>query len=229
MKLTNLTILTSFFWGCLLYAGPAVTKTSGGWGESSEYGKQLKSGARETVTGNVLSFDEVTPLSGMEPGVQVKLQIGKRDLDIHLGPRWFVLERDLNITRGQPLSIVGLRIQLGKKPVLVAEEIRHTKGDSIIIREKSGELKREKETEPEKNPTSAALHVLWRQCSSCHQKKDHPGAKFLGEQGLSDKMVVKKMIAVLESGKMPPAHKNFKDSLDGKLVLEWLRTQEKEM
>lgn len=69
------------------------------------------------------------------------------------------------------------------------------------------------------------LTVLTHHCASCHNQPDHPGAFFLSSQKLSDPQIVRRLIEVIETSTMPPAHGNFKNTADGKTILRWLKKQ----
>lgn len=130
----SMTFLSFMSLTCL--AG-SVNTTSGSWGTSGEYQGLYRSGSRAKVEGRVLRTDDVVPLSGMEPGIQLKLQGEKGEIDVHLGPRWFVMERDLLFTKGEPVVVVGVTIRLGGKPAIIADEIRRGNRKEIL-RELSG-------------------------------------------------------------------------------------------
>jgi len=111
--------------------------TSGSWGSSGKYQELYRSGSKGMFEGKVLRMSDVVPLSGMEPGMQIKLRGENGEIDVHLGPRWFVMQRDMLFTKGEPVVVVGVTIRLGDKPTVVADEIR--RGDrKIILRELTG-------------------------------------------------------------------------------------------
>jgi len=118
----------------------AVQKTSGGWDAASRYQKLVRSGTSARLKGNVLSTEDLRPYEDMEPGVQLKVDVGGgKEVSVHLGPRWFVLERDIAFTRGEPIEIVGVKIQIGDKPAVIASEVvRPESKQRIVFRESSG-------------------------------------------------------------------------------------------
>lgn len=69
-----------------------------------------------------------------------------------------------------------------------------------------------------------ALEILVKECRECHQQNRHRGARFLRREGLTQPETISRLIQVIESGKMPKKHADFKNSEDGKAVLRWLRS-----
>ncbi len=115
----------------------AARAPSGSWGTATPYHSLYEKGIRTTFDGRVLRTEDVVPLPNMEPGVQLHLEGDNGGIDVHLGPRWFVMERDLLFTKGAPIVVVGMTIRLRGKPTLIADEIiyGHRKD---ILRDPSG-------------------------------------------------------------------------------------------
>lgn len=115
----------------------AVRPTSGSWGASGRYQGLYEKGTRTKFEGRVLRTEGVVPLPDMEPGIQLRLHGEKGDVDVHLGPRWFVMERDMLFTKGEPLVVIGVTIRFGDKPTIIADQIvRGSRKD--VLREPSG-------------------------------------------------------------------------------------------
>lgn len=70
-----------------------------------------------------------------------------------------------------------------------------------------------------------AMGVLTRNCAGCHQTAGHPGALFLNRSRLSEPQTLDLLIDVLEKREMPPAHKKFRESADGKVLISWLKAE----
>ena len=69
------------------------------------------------------------------------------------------------------------------------------------------------------------LTILTRNCAGCHQAADHPGALFLNKARLSERETQDLMIKLIETSQMPPAHRAFKNTDDGKKLLAWLKKE----
>lgn len=72
-----------------------------------------------------------------------------------------------------------------------------------------------------------ALTILIRNCAGCHQAADHPGALFLNAARLTEDETILLVTKLVETSQMPPAHKNFKSTADGKKLIRWLKNKEK--
>jgi hypothetical protein len=63
---------------------------SGGWGPGSDYGRMYDPKTVETVTGDVVKVDRITPMRGMSSGVHLVVKTDKGDVSVHLGPQWYL-------------------------------------------------------------------------------------------------------------------------------------------
>ncbi len=70
-----------------------------------------------------------------------------------------------------------------------------------------------------------ALGILNKNCAGCHQAADHPGALFLNRARLSEAKTQDLVLNLLKTSQMPPAHKNFKNTEDGKSLIAWLESE----
>ena len=79
----------------------------------------------------------------------------------------------------------------------------------------------------EADPDYQALTILTRNCASCHNQADHPGALFLNQARLSEPETLALITRLIEKNVMPPAHAKFKNTADGKTLLKWLKNKQK--
>ena len=111
--------------------------SSGAWGIGTPYQGLKKSGKAAKIEGKVLSMRDLTPYEGMEPGYELKVDTGGgKEVDVHLGPRWFLLQNDVNLTKGAPIVVVGVTVRFEGEPTLLANEI--VQGDKRIILNDTG-------------------------------------------------------------------------------------------
>ena len=73
-----------------------------------------------------------------------------------------------------------------------------------------------------------ALTILTRNCAGCHQAADHPGALFLNKARLSEPETIALITKLVETSQMPPAHRKFKNTPDGKILIRWLKGKKSE-
>jgi hypothetical protein len=70
-----------------------------------------------------------------------------------------------------------------------------------------------------------ALTILTKQCAGCHNKAEHPGRQFLERASLTDPQVAGRMLRMIETASMPPEHKAFRKTAEGRKVIAFLREQ----
>jgi hypothetical protein len=110
---------------------------SGGWGMGSAYNRMFDPKTVETIRGEVLSIDQVTPTKGMRRGIHLMVKTDKETLSVHLGPSWYIENQDVKILPKDTLEITGSRITFQGKPALIAAEVK--KGDEILkLRDENG-------------------------------------------------------------------------------------------
>ena len=90
-----------------------------------------------------------------------------------------------------------------------------------------GETQEKKAAPKSEDGYHRALGVLTRHCAGCHQAADHPGALFLNRAGLSEPQTLSLIIELIERSQMPPAHAKFKKTKEGKLLLTWLKGEQR--
>jgi hypothetical protein len=110
---------------------------SGGWGMGGEYGRLYNPKTVETIVGEVVSVDRISPTKGMSYGVHLIMKTSKETISIHLGPAWYIENQDIKIEPKDKITVKGSRITFQGKPAIIAAEVK--KGDSILkLREESG-------------------------------------------------------------------------------------------
>ena len=110
---------------------------SGGWGPGSDYGRMYDPKTVETVTGDVVKVDRITPMRGMSSGVHLVVKTDKGDVSVHLGPQWYLENQDVKIEPKDKVVIKGSRVMLQGQPALIAAEVK--KGDGILkLRDDAG-------------------------------------------------------------------------------------------
>lgn len=91
----------------------------------------------ETISGEVVSVDKITPMSGMSYGIHLTLKTEKETISVHLGPGWFIERQDIKIEPKDKVEITGSRITYQGKPAIIAAEVK--KGDEILkLRDENG-------------------------------------------------------------------------------------------
>lgn len=122
----------------LSYAGPWMgCRGSGGWGMGSAYGRLYDPKTVETISGEILSLDQITPYKGMSYGVHMTVRTDKGTVSVHLGPAWYLDNQDVKLAPKDKVQITGSRITFDGKPAIIAAEIK--KGADILkLRDENG-------------------------------------------------------------------------------------------
>lgn len=103
---------------------------SGGWGMGDPYQRNYNPATVETISGTVESVNQVTPIKGMSPGIELMVKTDKETIPVHLGPAYFIERLDVKIEKGDKVEVKGSRMTFSGKPAVIAGEIR--KGDSVL-------------------------------------------------------------------------------------------------
>ena len=77
--------------------GPRGRGGGGGWGAGSQYNRLYNTNTVETVSGEVIAVNHITPTNGMSYGVHLELKTEKEMVSVHLGPGWFIENQDITI------------------------------------------------------------------------------------------------------------------------------------
>lgn len=103
---------------------------SDGWGMDDRYCGMYNTGTIETISGEVVSVDKFTPMSGMSHGMRIMLKTGNEVIPVHLGPVWYMERQDFKIEPKDKITVKGSRIIFNGKKSIMAAEVR--KGDKIL-------------------------------------------------------------------------------------------------
>ena len=112
-------------------------KGSGGWGMHGGYHRMYDPSKAETVSGEVVSVEQVMPMKKMGAGIGLKLNTGKETLIVHLGPLWYIERQDMKIAAGDTVEIKGVKAARMGQDIFIAGEVK--KGSEVLkLRDESG-------------------------------------------------------------------------------------------
>ncbi len=133
-KLTTMIALVSMFGlftAVEVFAqGGAMQKGQGGWGQGTAYGRMYNPQTIETISGEVVSVDKITPLKGMNYGVHIVVKTDKEAISVHLGPGWYIENQRVKIAPKDKIEVKGSRITFEGKPAIIAAEVK--KGEDVL-------------------------------------------------------------------------------------------------
>ena len=117
--------------------GGMMWRGSGGWGPGTPYNKMYDPKTVETINGEVISVDRITPNKGMAGGVHMNVKTDKETVSVHLGPSWYMENQDVKIAPKDKVEVKGAKITFAGKPAIIAAEVK--KGDEVLkLRDDSG-------------------------------------------------------------------------------------------
>lgn len=118
-------------------AQQGMCKGSGGWGPEAPYSRMYDPQTVETITGEVVSVDTITPSKGMSYGIHIVLKTDNETIPVHLGPGWYIENQDMEIEPGDNIEVKGSRIIYDDSPALIAAQV--WKGDEVLtLRDENG-------------------------------------------------------------------------------------------
>jgi len=128
----------SFFIGADALAQGGKGRGGGrGWGPGTPYARLFNPQTVETVSGEVVSVDKITPVKGWYYGIRLMVKTDKETVPVHLGPGWYIENQDVQIMPKDKIQVKGSRITFNGKPAIIAEEV--TKGDEVLtLRDANG-------------------------------------------------------------------------------------------
>jgi len=91
----------------------------------------------ETITGQVVKVDRITPLKAMSSGVHMTVKTDGEQISVHLGPGFYVENQDVKIAPKDKVEVKGSRVTFEGKPAIIAAEVK--KGDETLkLRDENG-------------------------------------------------------------------------------------------
>jgi hypothetical protein len=112
-------------------------KDGWGWGPTTYYARIYNRHALESVSGEVVSVERITPVEGMSCGITIMVETDKETIPIHLGPAWYVDNQDVKIVPGDRVDVKGSRVTLEGKPALMAANMKRG-NEALTLREVDG-------------------------------------------------------------------------------------------
>ncbi len=112
-------------------------KGNNGREQKSAFNKMYNPKTVETIKGEVVSIDKITPMKGMSYGINLMVKTDKETISIHVGPAWYFDKQNFVIKAKDKIEIRGSRITFDGKPAIIAAELKE--GNEVIkLRDKNG-------------------------------------------------------------------------------------------
>ena len=127
MSLIFAIVMAGFFaFAGLSFAQPRggmMWRGSVGWGPGTPYNKMYDPKTVETINGEVISVDRITPNKGMAGGFHMNVKTDKETVSVHLGPSWYMENQDVKLEPKDKVEVKGSRITFGGKPAIIASVV----------------------------------------------------------------------------------------------------------
>ncbi|MDJ0735039.1 MAG: hypothetical protein QNJ47_13405 [Nostocaceae cyanobacterium] len=140
----RLVTITTILALSLLSAYPAIAhpRIDGGggggycaWGSS--YHRMYDQQTVKTITGEVVDVDYTSSGRGRGRGrgmygggVHLRIKTSQEEIPVHLGPRWYMEQQDMQIQVGDKIEVKGSQITYDGQSTMIAGEIK--KGDRLL-------------------------------------------------------------------------------------------------
>ncbi len=82
----------------LFFAGNIYSQN--GWGPGSSYNSMYDTKTVETISGSVISVQQILPDKNMSSGIHLLLVTENGSVSVHLGPAWYIDNQDTQIRNG---------------------------------------------------------------------------------------------------------------------------------
>jgi len=101
------------------------------------YGRMYNTQTVETISGEVVKVEKITPMKGMSYGIHILVKTDTGEISVHLGPSWYIDKQDTKIAVGDKVEVKGSKVDISGKPAVIAAEVQ--KGDEVLkLRDDNG-------------------------------------------------------------------------------------------
>jgi hypothetical protein len=137
-RVVALLLSFGFLFGC--FAQMSIKfKGSNGWGLLSRYEQSYNNVNTQILSGQVTKIDTVTPLRDMTYGIQLTVKTNDGDKLVQLGPAWYLLYQDMNLSVKDNVEIKGCNATLDGKQVVMAILVRNLSARATLyLRDQDG-------------------------------------------------------------------------------------------
>ena len=123
----------------LLIASANVQAQRGnaGWEQNSNYGRLFNPKTIEIISGTVEAVETISLDAKMSTGIHLKVKTESGVISVHLGPSWYLDNQEIQIEKGDKITVTGSKIEYRNSPAVIAVEVE--KGENILrLRDESG-------------------------------------------------------------------------------------------
>lgn len=96
-------------------------------------GRMYSPASLETISGEVISVDRMTPIGRGRGGggVHLLVKTNQETIEVHLGPAWYLENQNFSVAQGDRLEIKGSRVSTPGTLALIAAQVK--KGNEVLV------------------------------------------------------------------------------------------------
>ena len=76
-----------------------------------------------TVSGVVTKVLKTIPENKMQSGVHIFIQEGDENIEVHLGPEWYLNENGISLKENDQVSVKGSKVEMSGEKVIIASHL----------------------------------------------------------------------------------------------------------
>ncbi|MCI0532511.1 MAG: hypothetical protein L0Y74_11305 [candidate division Zixibacteria bacterium] len=109
----------------------------GGQGQGSRGAMMYNVNTVESLSGAILEVMKKDSKMGSWKGIHLMVKTGEEEIEVCLGPEWYIQQQDIELQTNDAIKISGSRITLDEKPTIIAAEVK--KGAEVLtLRDENG-------------------------------------------------------------------------------------------
>jgi hypothetical protein len=89
-----------------------------------------------TLRGSVEAVSQISGRRGWS-GTHVTLKTEKETIDVHVGPSWYLTQKQIRFAKGDQIEVTGSRVGFGNTDALIAREVRRGE-QTLTLRDAQG-------------------------------------------------------------------------------------------
>lgn len=102
----------------------------GNWRRGNYHHRMYSARTVETITGTVIRVNNITSHRNTFGGLHLIVKTAKEDMDVHLGPNWYIRNQNIQINQQDKIKVRGWKTTIAGKPAIIAAEV--TKGNQVL-------------------------------------------------------------------------------------------------
>ena len=101
----------------------------GNWHRGNYHHRMYGTHSVETIVGTVIRVNNISHRNSFG-GLHLIVKTAKEDMDVHLGPNWYIRNQNIQINQQDKIKVRGWKTTIAGKPAIIAAEI--TKGNQVL-------------------------------------------------------------------------------------------------